>query len=120
MNAKTDFSGCTITDLTLQTPISTIMADVHIQDIDILSSISPEEISKAPITLSLKAKPFNPDDLRKFLPHIGFYGSYDVQLEAEGNLHEIQVEKLFVKNEHSSLNLKGMVTNIDKTRKTTF
>ena len=120
MNAKTDFSGCTLTDLTLQTPISTIMADVHIQDIDILSSVSPEEISKAPITLSLKAKPFNPDDLRKFLPHIGFYGSYDVQLEAEGNLHEIHIAKLFVKNEHSSLNIKGMVTNIDKPEKLRF
>jgi hypothetical protein len=120
LDINNENTGLTIKNLSLKTPRTNLNLAARLQGIDILGTLDGEQIFSAPLSLQLQATPFNPDDLRFFLPYIGFYGSYTVDIDAGGSLNNLDLQTLEVHTKASSLSIKGRLKGLDHTERLSF
>jgi hypothetical protein len=82
--------------------------------LDLFGKITPKEFAATKIKLRLDIPRFNFADLRTFAPAVNMLnGSLSGELLISGPIHKLEIEKLALKYQETSLQLKGFLENID-------
>jgi len=113
-------SGISIDKLTISTPNTKLQASARAEGLDVFDSLFTEKFPKTPISIALYSERFDSDDLRLFLPDVGIFGVYDVDLEADGTVREINIANLNIGTKQSRLRVSGTVNDIDNAKKLFF
>ena len=107
-----------IRNVSIETPTTHIRCGAGVKGIDITRLSSIEELKTKPIDLSLTADNIDTKDLKQFLyPSIDFLDhALKFQLEANGTLEKLNIEKLSLQMPNSLVKLQGQVRNIHHPR----
>lgn len=115
---RMDTLGVVIDNLLLSTIRSEMNLNLILADYNLLGNFSLESFSAAPLYMGLTALPFNFDDLYAFVPAVDMLkGNLNAEILAKGSLDELEVRKLNLGYNKTSLQTSGRLfylTNPDK------
>lgn len=92
----------------------------RLNDVDLFDEHFSDKLLTAPISVSLLSERFDSQDLRRFLPDLGIFGVYDIDLEAEGKFRDISIAHLNIATGNSSLRLTGKLNDVDDAKRLFF
>jgi len=110
-----------VNNLSVNTANSDISVNVKVNGLNIFDSTMTEDLKHAVMDLSLDSKKFNFDDISSFVPPVDILkGVVGVQLNASGNLLQLNVNKIVLDYEKTHLETKAVIRNIDNIDKMTI
>lgn len=108
-------------NLLISTANSDISLNAKVDGLNIFDSTMTENIKYSIMNISLKSSKFNFDDISSFVPDLDILkGAAGLQLDASGNLIEMNVNKIIIDYESTHLETKAVVRNIDNTDEMTI
>lgn len=109
-------SGIVIKSLKVITPRTSFQASARADGLDVFAPTFAEKVRIAPMSISFLSERFDSDELRTFFPDLGIFGVYDLELEADGTLNEINVAHLEIGTKQSRLKVAGVLKDIDNAK----
>jgi hypothetical protein len=105
-------------NINIETLKSRLQFDAGINDIDITSLSSLEELRSKPINLTLSAEKIDTKELKQFLyPSVDFLDNeLKLNLKTYGTLGDLKVERLAIQMPHSFVQLQGRLRNLHSPR----
>lgn len=101
-------------NLIVTTTNSDIGIKAKVNGLNIFDSTITENIEYAVVDISIESKQFNFDDLSSFVPPIDMLkGVVGIQLQASGNLLQLDINKIVLDYEKTHLETKAVVRNIN-------
>ena len=101
-------------NLVINTANSNINLNAKVNGLDIFDSTMTENLKYAVVDISLNSPKFNFDDISSFVPPIAMLkGNLGVQLQASGNLLQLDLNRLVLDYEKTHLETKAVVHNIN-------
>ena len=101
-----------------KTDSSEVNIGVRLDSVNILKDASLEHLKNSPISVNLKASPFNFDDLSSFIGSTEILkGNPDVELKAEGKFGGFKIEKLRLDYRSTHFEVAGKVSNLNNPKK---
>ncbi len=105
---RIDTNGVVIDNLNLTTIRSDLNLNLILADYNLLGDFNLEAFSAAPLYMGLTALPFNFDDLYAFVPAVDMLkGDLNAEILAKGSLNELEVRKLNLGYNRTSLLTSG-------------
>jgi hypothetical protein len=102
-----------VRDMVLQTGLSSIQLDALMKGFDLLGGVDLERLQKKPVRLSLRAHRIDLNELKRFIPQIGFLGSQaSLDLEVNGEFGELDISALHLKSGDSEFLASGTLYNL--------
>ena len=112
--------GIILQSCSITTARSTLNMSGRFEDIDLFEDQLSERLQRGKMNIALMSERFDTEDLRRFLPDIGIFGIYDIDLEAEGTLQDISVSRLEIGTQNSRLNIAGTLKDVDDAKQLFF
>ncbi len=107
----------TVKDMVLKTEKTNLQLDAQMKDIDLLGGIDVEQLQHNQVRLSLHAHDVDLNELKRFIPQIGFLnGTVALDLEAGGEFGELGIKKLNMSSGSTAFDIKGTVFNLQTPR----
>lgn len=107
-------------NLIVNTENSDISLNAKVNGLNIFDSTMTENIKFAVMDISLNSKKFNFNDISSFVPPIDMLkGAVGVQLQASGNLLQLNINKIVLDYEKTHLETETVIRNIDDMDKMT-
>jgi len=107
-------SEARIESLRIVTARSALRLDASMKDVDLMRGIELHALRSAPVDLVLRTAPVDLDELKEFLPELGFLtGRVTTDLRANGEFGNLNVQQLDVRFGSSSLFVRGGIANLD-------
>ena len=101
-------------DLFMNTESSDITLNAKVNGLNIFDSTMTENLKYAVMDISLDSRQFNFNDISSFVPPIGMLkGAVGVQLNASGNLLQLDINKIVLDYEKTHLETKAVIRNVD-------
>jgi hypothetical protein len=101
-------------NLILNTENSDITLNAKVNGLDIFDSTMTENLKYAVVSISLNSHKFNFNDISSFVPPIEMLkGAVGVQINASGNLIQLDINKIVLDYEKTHLETKAVIRNID-------
>lgn len=106
-------SGARVKNMILTTGGSKLRLDAEMKNINLLDGIDLEQLQKKPVNVSLHAHDIDLNELKRFIPQIGFLNSsVSLDLNASGEFGELEVKALDLKTGSSEYHITGEVYNL--------
>lgn len=106
-------TGARVKRMILKTRRSNLQLDAEMKDIDLLEGVDLEQLRKKPVTLSLHAHDIDLNELKRFIPQIGFLGSsVSLDLTVGGEFGELDIKALDLKTGASEYHIAGGIYNL--------
>ena len=103
----------TVKNMVLHTGRSHLELDAEMDEVDLFGGIDLEQLKTNPVDLSLKANRMDLNELKRFIPQIGFLnGIVGIDLKAKGEFGDLKVKKLELKTGRTDLNISGALFNL--------
>ena len=106
-------SGARVKRMVLKTSRSNLQLDAEMKDVDLFNGIELKKLQKKPVSLSLRAHDIDLNELKRFIPQIGFLSrNVSLDLNAGGEFGELDISKLDLKTGASEYHITGGVYNL--------
>ncbi len=106
-------SGARVKNMILTTGASKLQLDAEMKNVNLLDGIDLKQLQKKPVSVSLHAHDIDLNELKRFIPQIGFLNSsVSLDLDARGEFGELQVRALDLKTGSSEYHIAGGVYNL--------
>lgn len=103
-----------INNLTININNSEIELNTRVEKLNIFDSTFTENLNEANLDLSLSSSKLNFGDVTAFVPSIDMLkGAAGIQVQASGNLRQLDVNKIVIEYEKTRLETKAVVRNVD-------
>ncbi len=104
-----------IQNFKINAPQTALSLNLETEGLDLFGKITSEIFAKTQLNLRLNLEKFSFADLETFVPAVDMLrGNLSGELSASGIIHKIDIEKLALKYDSTSLQLKGVLENLDK------
>ena len=101
-------------NLSIKTENSDINLNAKVNGLDIFDSTMTENLKYAVMDISLDSKKFNFNDVSSFVPPMDMLkGAVGVQLNASGNLIQLDINRIVLDYEKTHLETRAVIRNID-------
>jgi hypothetical protein len=120
LNAIHSKDGITLQSCKITTAGSSLSMSGRFNDIDVFDDALSERLKKSSMSIALLSERFDTEDLRRFLPEVGIFGIYDLDLEANGTLQDITVDNLEIGSKNSRLRISGKLNDVDDAKRLFF
>ncbi|TAL67110.1 MAG: hypothetical protein EPN82_16190 [Bacteroidetes bacterium] len=108
LDAVADTSKLEIKVLNLYTGNNSLSMSAKLDKINVFSDKTKPDFNNSPLSLKLKADPVNMDELIKLVPiPVKLAKDYALDLESNGSLNNLNIKKLNLEFNNSSLNITG-------------
>ena len=109
-----NLKGIIVNNLSLNTENSNISLNANVSGLNIFDSTMTENLKYAVMDISLESKKFNFNDVSSFVPPMDMLkGAVGVQLNASGNLIQLDINRIVLDYEKTHLETRAVIRNID-------
>jgi autotransporter translocation and assembly factor TamB len=104
-----------ITNFNFITDSSRIKMNVRLDSLDLFGKVSLEDFKNYPVSIDIKARPFNFDDLSSFIGSTEILkGSPSLELKAHGKFGGFKIDKCILDYRNTHFDLDGKLLNLNK------
>jgi hypothetical protein len=106
-------SDARVENMVLETGASNIRLDAEMKDFSLFDGIELEQLQKKHVALSLHAREIDLNELKRFIPQIGFLSSkVSLDLITKGEFGELDIKSLDLKSGESEFHIAGTLFNL--------
>jgi hypothetical protein len=114
-------SVATVDSLRIKTGRTDLSMSASLKDVDLTKGLRLSSLRTAPVDLSLQGHAIDLDELKRFLPPIGFLtGRTDLDLQAHGEFGDLQIPRLDLRFGSTALFVKGRLLHLNEPRELTL